>query len=218
MKPAVLIPILLDIVVPIGGYFLLHALGMTDFWALTIAGAGTGVAAIVNTVRRRALDGIGLLIMVEVALSVALLFLTRDPRVLLLKPAFYTAVGGLFVLGTCLVRRPLVYETGKPFATKGDPARLAAYEHSWRHSPKFRSVLTGVTVGWGIGFLLVSAATVAIVLSFPPDQVSGSFALSQLPSIAVFIALIVFTRLRVRAIRPIVDEQVRASRVSQASL
>ncbi|HEY4452808.1 MAG TPA: VC0807 family protein [Pseudonocardiaceae bacterium] len=214
MKPAVILPILLDVIVPIGGYFLLHALGMSDFWALTIAGAGTGVAAIVNTVRKRRLDSIGLLIVLEVALSVALLFLTRDPRILLLKPAFYTAVGGVFVLLTCVAGRPLVYETGKPFATKGDPVRLAAYEESWRESPRFRQVLTGVTVGWGIGFLLVSVATVAIVLHFPPDQVSGSFALSQLPSIAVFIALIAFTRLRVRSIRPIVDERMRVSQVS----
>lgn len=135
MKPAVILPILLDVVVPIGGYFLLHALGMTDFWALTIAGAGTGVAAI--------------------------------------------AVGGVFVLGTCLAGRPLVYETGKPFATKGDPLRVAAYEQSWQHSPKFRQLLTGITVVWGIGFLLVSAATVAIVLHFPPDAVSRPFALSS---------------------------------------
>jgi hypothetical protein len=108
----------------------------------------------------------------------------------------------------------LVYETGKPFATKGDPVRLAAYEESWRQSPRFRQVLTGVSVAWGIGFLLMSVATVAIVLHFPPDQVSRSFALSQLPSIAMFIALIAFTRLRVRAIRPIVDERMRLSQVS----
>lgn len=214
MKPAVILPILLDVVVPIGGYFLLHALGMTDFWALSIAGAGTGVAAIVNTVRRRRLDSIGVLVVVEVALSVALLFLTRDPRVLLLKPAFYTAVGGAFLLGTCLTGRPLVYETGKPFATKGDPRRLAAYEQSWQHSPKFRQVLTGVTVGWAIGFLLMSAATVAIVLHFPPNAVSSSFGLSQLPSVVVFVALIAFTRLRMRRIRPIVDERMRVSAVS----
>jgi hypothetical protein len=217
MKPGVILPILLDVIVPIGGYFLLHALGMSDFWALTIAGAATGAAAIVNTVRKRKLDSIGLLIVLEVALSVALLFVTRDPRILLLKPAFYTTIGGLFVLGTCVAGRPLVYETGKPFATRGDPARLAAYEQSWQESPKFRQVLTGVTVGWGIGFLLVSVATVAIVLHFPAEAVSSSFALSQLPSIAVFIALIAFTRLRVRTIRPIVDKRMRVSPVSPVS-
>ena len=196
----IMIPILLDVIVPIGGYFLLHALGFSDFWALAIAGAGTGAVTIVNTVRRRRLDGIGALVVLEVALSVALLFVTRDPRILLLKPAFYTAVGGLFALGTCFAGRPLVYETGKPFATKGDPRRLAAYEQAWEVSARFRRGITGVTVGWGIGFLLVSVATVAIVLHFPPGQVSSSFALSQLPSIVVFIGLIAFTRLRMRAL------------------
>jgi hypothetical protein len=197
---AMFLPVLLDVIVPIGGYFLLHALGLNAFWALTIAGAGTGAVTVVNTVRRRRLDGIGLLVVLEVALSVALLFLTRDPRVLLLKPAFYTAVGGLFALSTCVAGKPLVYEAGKPFASKGDPRRLAAYDEAWLTSARFRRVLTEVTVGWGIGFLLVSAATVAVVLNFPPSQVSSSFALSQLPSIVVFIGLIAFTRLRMRAL------------------
>ena len=202
----VALPLLLDIAVPIGGYFLLHALGLSDFWALTIAGAGTGITTVVNTARKRRLDGLGLLVVLEIALSVALLSLTRDPRVVLLKPAFYTAVGGLFALGTCVAGTPLVYETGKPFATKGDPRRLVAYEHAWQHSPAFRRALTQVTAGWGIGLLLMTAATVAIVLHFPATQIGSSFVLSQLPGIAVFIALIAFTRLRVRAVRRIVDD------------
>lgn len=205
MKPAIFLPVLFDVIVPIGGYFLLHALGFSAFWALTVAGAGTGVVTLVNTVRRRRLDGIGLLVVLEVALSVALLFVTRDPRVLLLKPAFYTAVGGVFALSTCVAGQPLVYEAGKPFASKGDPHRLAAYDQAWQTSARFRRVLTEVTVGWGIGFLLVSAATVAVVLHFPPSHVGSSFALSQLPGVAVFVLLIAFTRLRVRATRPIVD-------------
>ena len=201
----ILLPVLLDVVVPIGGYFLLRALGIGVFWALTIAGAGSGLTTIVNTVRRRRLDGLGLLVLLEIALSVVLLFVTRDPRVLLLKPAFYTAIGGLFALGTCVAGRPLVYETGKPFASKGDPRRAQAYETAWQTSARFRRVLTEITVGWGIGFLLCTAITVVVVLHFPPSQVSSSFVLSQLPSIALFVLLIAFTRLRVRAIRPIVD-------------
>ena len=201
----ILLPVILDVVVPIGGYFLLRALGLGAFWALTIAGAGSGLATVVNTVRRRRLDGLGLLVLLEMALSVALLFVTRDPRVLLLKPAFYTAVGGLFAVGTCVAGRPLVYETGKPFASKGDPRRAAAYESAWQTSPRFRRVLTNVTLGWGIGFLLCAAITVIVVLHFPPSQVSSSFVLSQLPSIALFVLLIACTRLRVRALRPIID-------------
>jgi hypothetical protein len=207
----ILLPALLDVIVPIGGYFLLHALGLSAFWSLTIAGAGTGVVTVVNTVRRRRLDGLGLLVLLEVALSVALLLFTRDPRVLLLKPAFYTAVAGVFALSTCVAGKPLVYEAGKPFASKGDPRRLAAYDQVWQTSDRFRRVLTGVTVGWGIGFLLVSAATVAVVLHFPPSQISSSFALSQLPSIAVFVLLIAFTRLRVHTVRPIVDARLADS-------
>ena len=38
-----LLPILLDLVVPTGGYFVLHALGVADVWALTVAGSAAAI-------------------------------------------------------------------------------------------------------------------------------------------------------------------------------
>jgi hypothetical protein len=64
---------LADIVVPTAGYFLLHAAGISNFWALTVAGATACLLALVNTVRRRQFDGVGFLVLLQVALSVGLL-------------------------------------------------------------------------------------------------------------------------------------------------
>ena len=200
---AALLPFLLDLIIPIGGYFLLrNAFGLSAFWALSIGGLGTMVNAIATTVRRGHLDSFGLLVLFEVALSVVLLFVSRDPRVLLVKPAFYLAVGGVWALATLLVGKPLAYESGKPFATKGDPAMVNAYERAYEHSHRFRSALRSVTVVWGAAFLVDAVARVFIVYQFSPDQIAGSLVLSQLPSIVLLVLAIVVTRLRMRSVRP----------------
>ena len=73
-----LLPAALDLVVPTVGYFALHAAGMSDVWALTLAGSATAVVAVVHTVQRRQVDALGLLVAAELALSVALAAATDD--------------------------------------------------------------------------------------------------------------------------------------------
>lgn len=198
-----LLPFLLDLIIPIGGYFLLHnAFGIGDFWALSLGGLGTMVNAVVTTVRRGRLDSFGLLVVLEVALSVVLLFVSRDPRVLLLKPAFYVGIGGLWALGTLRLGKPLAYESGKPFATKGDPVLMAAYERAYEQSDRFRAALRSVTAVWGVAFLLDAVLRVVIVYRFSPAQINDSLLLSQVPLIGLLVLVIVFTRLRMRAVRP----------------
>ncbi|WP_328610814.1 hypothetical protein OG943_17360 [Amycolatopsis sp. NBC_00345] len=206
MNPRIraLAPFLLDLVLPVAAYYLLHnGFGLSPFWALAVGGLATMVNAVVTTVRRGRLDAFGGLVVVEVALSLALLFVSDDPRVLLLKPAFYIAVGGLYALGTLVVGRPLVYESGKPFATKGEPRLVAAYERCWDTSARFRAAIRSVTVVWGAGFLLDAALRAVIVYRFPPERVMDSLLLSQAPLLAVLVLVIVYTRLRMRRVRPI---------------
>ncbi|HEU5023435.1 MAG TPA: hypothetical protein VFV01_00800 [Spirillospora sp.] len=45
-RPTTLLPLLLDLVAPTTGYFLLHALGMDDLWALTAAGSAAGLTTV----------------------------------------------------------------------------------------------------------------------------------------------------------------------------
>lgn len=199
-----LLPFLLDLVLPIAAYALLHGVaGLSAFWALAVGGLGTTVNAAITTVRRGRLDGFGILVAIEVALSVALLFVTGDPRVLLVKPAFYLAVGGAYALATLVAGTPLAYETGRPFATRGDPALLAAYTRAYANSADFRRAIRAVTAAWGAAFLADAALRVLIVYSLPPAQVTGSLLLSQAPLVVLMIAAIAYTRIRVRGVRPI---------------
>jgi len=144
---------LIDIGAPIIVYFILHSLGVGDVLALTIGGMVTAINALVGTVRRRLLDSIGLLVVAEIALSIALLLITQDPRILLIKPSFYVGFAAIYTFATCLVGRPIGYESGKPFATKGDPNNTLTYNTFLRgvrdEGAKMEVLRAGVLMYWG---------------------------------------------------------------------
>jgi hypothetical protein len=168
-----LLPTLLDLVIPTAGYFLLHWAGLPDIWALTIAGSATGVNALVNTIRRGRLDALGLLVVAEVGVSVVLLAVTADPRLILVRPAVYLAVAGVVNLVSCFAGRPLSYTASTPMATKGDPERAVAYELAWHHSPELRRIHRQLTTGIGVALVAYAAIRVLIVYSFPTGSGCG---------------------------------------------
>jgi hypothetical protein len=143
----------LDLLIPTAGYYLLHWAGLSDVWALTIAGSATAVNAAVATIRRRRLDALGLLVVAEVAVSVALAASTGDPRLILARPAVYLAVAGIINLVSCFTGRPLSYTAATPMATKGDPLRAVAYERAWHHSAELRAIHRQLTAGIGLAMV-----------------------------------------------------------------
>src|SRR4029453_14588177 len=162
-----LLPTLLDLVIPTAGYFLLHWAGLPDIWALTIAGAATGVNAAVTTIRRGRLDALGLLVVAEVGVSVVLVAVTADPRLILARPAVYLAVAGVVNLVSGFAGRPLSYTASTPIAPKGDPERAVAYELAWPHPPELRRIHRQLTAGIGLAMIVYAVLRVLIVYSFP---------------------------------------------------
>jgi hypothetical protein len=207
-KLRALLPMLVDIVLPVAGYYLLSVCGLDDFWALTIAGLATAAHALVTTVRRRRLDGIGALVVLEIALSLVLLAVTRDPRIVLLKPSFYTALAGLFLLGTCVAGKPFTIDITRPMAIGGDETRAPAVDAATAHSTGFRRAHLQITAVWGVLWLVESVVRGWVVLV---TDVSTGVLASQVPGIVALVAGIVYTRSRVPALKRYVDEYADVS-------
>jgi hypothetical protein len=199
-----LAPLLADVVVPIVAYLGLKRLGLGDFWALTLSGVGTGAVTAINSVRRRRLDFIGVLIIIELALTVALLFSTKDPRFVAVRPAFYTVVTGLYLGLTCFVGRPITYLAAQPMVTRGEPDRTLAYERAWERSAEFRRRQRLMTAAFALVLLIEAALRVIVVFHYPARQVQHSFLISQLPGIILLAAVLGYFRLQVPALSRIV--------------
>src|SRR4029453_4131175 len=175
-----LLPTLLDLVIPTAGYFLLHWAGLADIWALTTPAAATPHTAAVPTIRGGRLDALGLLVVAEIAVSIALTVITEDPRLLLARPAVYLAVAGVVNLLSCVAGRPPSYTppalvagrplsstAATPMATKGEPERALAYERAWHHSPELRRIHRQLTAGIGVALVAYAVIRVLIVYSLP---------------------------------------------------
>jgi hypothetical protein len=199
-----------DAVLPMALYYVLHRLGASDVVALAAGIAVALVATIVNTFRHKKLDRFGIIVLLEIALSIALLFLLKDRRLILAKPSFYSALAGLYMIATSLRGRPLTYEPVKNIGAKDDPRRAAAFDAAWNQSAQFRVALRTSAIGWGVAFLADAILRVVIVYTTPIDRAVW---LSNVPHIAAIAILIAFSAAMGRVTKRIVDEQVAEAKL-----
>ncbi len=169
--------------------------GAGDTLAIAIGTIVLG-AAVIPVLRRRArIDGFALLVLGEVAMSVVLVLISDDPRFILARPAFYTAVAGLYAIATCWTSQPFMMEITRPVAAGGDPVRAAAFDRAWFSSATFRRV--ELTMTWGLGLVLLAEAVLRVVIVYtqPRDAVVHASVLSQLPSVLLLVGYIAVIRI-----------------------
>jgi hypothetical protein len=200
-------PFALDIVVPVAGYFLLAALGVPDTWALTLAGLVTGLRAVYVVIRNRRIDGLAILIALELVLSAVLLAVTDDPRMILLKPSFYTLAAAGYLFFSVFVGQPVVYQAATPMATGGDPVRAEAYRRAWDHSAEFRRRERLVTAAFGAALALEAVLRGVVVLETPVSKVGESVLAGQVPGVVLIVAALFFARSQVPALSRVVDAE-----------
>jgi len=201
----IFLPYVFDIVAPFLAYWIVQRFGGHAFWGLTAGGLAVGVSTAVNTVRRKGLDAVGMLVILEIAASIVLLLVVHDPRLMLVRPSFYTGLAAIYLGFTALVGRPLSFAGAKPMAAKGGPARLAAYERAWERSSQFRRAHRMVTLGFGVALLADSILRVVIVYRFPLDR---SMWLSNLPHVAAMVLIMAASAFAGRTFKRLVDEQM----------
>jgi hypothetical protein len=207
-RVATLLPLLLDLVVPTLGYFLLHALGLSDVWALTVAGSAAAVLVVGNSVRLRHLDLLGVLVCVELVLAIVLAVVTDDPKLVLARAAFYLAVGGVVLLASGFRGRPVTYTTAEPMATKGDPLRARAYAVAWERSAAFRGIHARLSIVIGLGML--AYAVLRIVIIYTASSIAEAVWVQEVPGLILIVGVLVLIRTQVPKLRKIVDAEQAA--------
>ena len=201
-----LVPYLVDIVGPFVAYAIVHWLGAPAFWALTVGGLVAGTSTAINTVRRRGLDTVGTLVVIEIAVSIALTLLVHDERLILIRPSFYTLVAAVYLLYTAAIGKPLTFEAARPIATKGDPARNASYDRAWAASPEFRRTHTMVTTGFGVALIADSVLRVVIVYTTPVDR---SMWLSNVPHTVAMILFVIVSAMAGRRFKRLAESALQ---------
>lgn len=193
--------VVMDLVVPIAGFYVLRAIGLEPVLALILAGVPTAGAIAYRAVRRRKADALGMFVLTILAGSVALTFVTGSPRFLLAKEGWFTGVIGAGFLVTLWFARPLAFTLARGMlrhSPLGTTLRVDTWDEHWEHDSRFRRTWRVATALWGVGLIADAGARVVMAYTLPVDTVP---ALGGALWAATFIALqviqhVYFTRVR----------------------
>jgi hypothetical protein len=203
------LPFLLDLVVPLAAFYALTAAGVSSFWSLIVGGSLTGVISVANTIRRRKLDALGLLVIAEIALSLVLIATTRDPRLVLARNSLYLALAGIWVLASAVIRRPVTISTSKAFAARsGGQPGVAAVDWLAANSAPFMRIHRGLSAFWGVMFLVYAVVRVVIIYH---TSVSRAVSITEIPGVIAIGICLIASRQAGKRLEALVVDRLRQS-------
>jgi intracellular septation protein A len=149
-----LLPVLLDVGVPLGSYYLLHnAFGVSVVAALAWSSVVPAARTIYGVVRERELNALAALMLVVNVVGIGVSLATGDPRMMIAKESGVSSVIALAILVSVALRRPLMSAGLKPYMTKGSTQKIAAWDRLSAGSPRFRRMEGLFSAIWGVALL-----------------------------------------------------------------
>ncbi|MDQ0309173.1 hypothetical protein J2S46_003729 [Kitasatospora herbaricolor] len=165
-------PLAIDVLAPLGGYFLLHsALGLSQVAALGLASVIPAARTVLGLLRERRLNTWAALMLTVNLLGLVLAGVTGDARLMIAKDGLLSGAVGLAVLASSAAGRPLMSGVLMPFLTKGDRLRTAAWERladgRAAGSRAFRRQERAFSAIWGLALSGECAARVTGAFTLP---------------------------------------------------
>ena len=162
--------IVINIALPILLYLALKRYtSASDFLALVISGVPSMIDSIIGVIRRKRIDLLAGLVLASILISLILIALGSNPKVLLIRESFFTAAFGLAYLVSLFFPRPLSFYFARFFQTGNHPENIPWFDSLWQY-PQFRHMMRVITVVWGIGFLFEAALRTFLVIVLSIEQ------------------------------------------------
>ncbi|MFE6744873.1 VC0807 family protein [Kitasatospora purpeofusca] len=161
-------PLAVDIAGPLAVFYLLQAgLGTSDFSALAWSSLFPIARTVLGLVEDRKLNRFAALMLGVNLVGLALTAVSGDARLMLAKESVLSGFMALAILGSALTARPLMSAALRPFLTKGEAAREAAWDRLAAGSRQFRRYERLFSVIWGSALLAECVARAAGAFTLP---------------------------------------------------
>ncbi|WP_369248294.1 VC0807 family protein [Streptomyces sp. R41] len=145
------LPLILDVAVPMGSYYLLKSgFGMSTMAALGWSSVVPAVRTVWGVVKERTFNGLAALILFVNVVGLLLSLVAGDPRLMLAKDSGVSSVVGIGILVSVMLGKPMMTTALKPFITKGDAVKTAAWERLLSGSERFRKFERTFSLVWGV--------------------------------------------------------------------
>jgi hypothetical protein len=156
-KPSITNTIVLDIVISGVLPYLIYRFSVSqigEWQALVLASVPPLLKSARELILRRRVDTIGVLALTGILLNLIGLSLGGSAQALLLRGIIFTALFGMFYLGSLLFARPLIFYIVRFLETGDTPEGIAQWHELWTTSTTFRYGMRLMTLVWGIGLLI----------------------------------------------------------------
>jgi len=176
---------------PIGAYFVVRRHVRTDAEALIVAGCFSVGWIVLQFVRQRRLDMVGVAVLAGFVVSVTTsTILGGNAYVLKVRDGFLTALFGVACIVTLFTHdRPALFYVGRYLSAGNDPAKVSAFD-SLHESPLGRHAFRVLSVVWGIGLVVDASCRLTLADVLP----TGTFlAVSPFITASVIGSLFAFT-------------------------
>ncbi len=164
---ATLRPLILDLGIPLGSYYLLRGAGAGLVPSLIASSVLPAARSVYGLARQRTVNALALLIVVVNVVSIAISFWSGDPRIMLAKDGAISSTIGIAILLSACTGRPLMTAGLRPFLVKGDAAKDAAFSRLLATSARFRTLERRFSLVWGSALLAECIVRVCCAFTLP---------------------------------------------------
>lgn len=172
-KPAVrdlIVTFVLNAVLPFFLYLgMKNVLHQSDVVSLLITALPPALVSFVGLIRQRRLDWFAGIVLFGIVVGLLASFVSKDPRLLLIRDAFFTGVFGLALLVSLFFPKPLTYYAACTFRASFDPEQRRRFPAMWQE-PSFRTQMRVRAAIWGTGLLIESVGHASLVFLLSPTQ------------------------------------------------
>ncbi|WP_067682289.1 VC0807 family protein [Nocardia miyunensis] len=163
---------LCPVVLPMGTYYLLTALGHSGFIALLCATVVSALWVLVPAVVHRRFDGLAGFVLAINGLGLLLALVSGSERMILAKDPITDAVVGVLLFGSCVIGRPAMFGIVQRLRASGaDQAR--AWNALWDTDAEVRQIFLRSTLVWGGAFAAVALLRFGMIATLPVSTVVG---------------------------------------------
>lgn len=148
-----MMPLLVDVGVPLASYYALKAAGMGTFAALAWSSVVPAVRTVWGVARKRRLNGLAALMVTVNVVGLLTSLVVGDPRLMLAKDSGVSSIIGLVILVTALKGQPMMTAGVRPWLVKGNAAKDAAWQRLSAESAAFRRAEIRFSAVWGAALL-----------------------------------------------------------------
>src|SRR5215467_2509546 len=185
---AALRPLLIDIGIPVGTYYLLRdAFGLSLWLSLALSSVGPAVRSVAGLVKERKLNLLAVLMLAVNLAGIGISFLTGDPRTMIAKDSIVSSEIAFAILGSVVLRHPLMSAGLKPYMTRGKTERIVAWDRLSMASARFRRLELAFSTIWGLALLAECVARLVGAYTLPVTTMVWLGTVMTLGSIGVAI-------------------------------